>query len=1022
MQSHRSPGRRFGMILAVAFIVYSLLGFVVAPPVLKSQLVKRLSSELGRSVRIADVRMNPWILSLTIEGLAIADRDKGGLVSWDRVYVNFDVVSFFVKEWRFQEIIAAAPVARVIVNEDRSLNFSDLITKFGAKPDGADEPAWPIRVAKLTVTGAVLDFTDLSRARDFKTRVGPVAFSLVQFHTAPNRDAPYAFDAATESGEKLRWVGTVSINPLGSDGEFTITGLQLAKYAPYYHHLVNLDILSGGLDVSGRYEVAMAEGAPLARISESQVHLTGFKVAEAGSTAPVLELDDLNISGVSGDVQALTARVKSIALDGGRASLRRLPDGTINALAMIKPVPDDSPAEVASATPAEATAPALQLEVETLSVRGFSGVFEDQALERPVTQTLVNLEVDVEKFTFAEGATIPMRLQLTLPQQAAVTVNGSFGLHPLQAVLALDVSAFSLAMVSPYVEPWVNVRVIQGTFSAQGEARLRLPAGADPEINYTGSVTLERFAAIDGVVKQPLASWAELSLRGIDFKAAPLAVSVQELMWNEPEAHVVISPDKSINLLAIMPAEKPATEDAASPAPEPGVAVRPKIDVAHVVIKDGTFTFTDRSLQPEVQTAINGFSGTIDGLSSDNPARADVKVQATVNGSGPVAISGKLDPLGPTKFIDVRVELKDVELTPFSPYSGKFAGFELARGKLFWDVNARLSDRAVEMKNAVTLSQFTFGAPTESPDATKLPVRLAVALLKDVDGKIVLDLPVEGSLDDPKFRIGGVIFQIIGNLLTKAAVSPFSLLGAMFGGGGDELAFQDFEPGNADLTPDNLKKLETLTKALKGRPALNLEISGAFDVAVDAPALKQRRLAQTVRTAVWEKHRRTDATVPPPDQLVVSAEDELAEVSELYAQKFTAEMAPMEPELATPSEVVTAAESPRKGLLRRVWDLATFKSWRERKSEENGEPPNPATVRPEEPGLAESVTGPALEEMKARLADAIEVTDGDLRQLALARAQRVRDYFLQQEINAERLFLANIPNESKGARAWLQLQ
>src|SRR6185436_10526776 len=144
------------------------------------------------------------------------------------------------------------------------------------------------------------------------------------------------------------------------------------------------------------------------------------------------------------------------------------------------------------------------------------------------------------------------------------------------------------------------------------------------------------------------------------------------------------------------------------------------------------------------------------------------------------------------------------------------------------------------MENVVTLNQFTFGAATNSPDATKLPVRLGVALLKDSEGKMIIDIPVAGRLGDPEFRIGRVVWRVVGNLLTKAATSPFSLLGSMFGGGGDELAFQEFAPGATELAPDGLAKLVTLTKALRARPGLNLEIAGSFDSAADGFALKQQ--------------------------------------------------------------------------------------------------------------------------------------------------------------------------------------
>lgn len=1023
MHTQRSVLRRVIVIAIVASIVLSILGFLVAPPIVKSQLVKRLSVELGRPVRIESVRINPWVLSVAIQGLAITDRDGGAFVAWDRIYVNFDSFSFFVKEWRFQEVTAVAPSGRVVVNQDRSLNFSDLLQKFAAKPAPVDRsPAWPLRVGKLVVVGAQLDFADHSRSQEFATHVGPVNLSLLNFYTAPNRDAPYQFTAETGSGEKLRWAGTVSVNPLASEGELLISGIQPATYAPYYRDLVRFDVLGGVLDVSGRYKATLGERGLAATMESGHVHLTALKVAPRGSTASALELADLEITGLEASTMPLTVKATKVALFGGRASVHRSADGVIDLVAMMQPV--GPPAGTAPVTPTAGDAkPKPQVDIGAVSVRQFNAVFEDLATPRRAVNTIDNAEVDLEKVTLADGAAIPVKIALSLPAQGAINLHGSIVLAPLQATLSVDAANVSLATISPYIEPMFNVHITQGAVSAKGDVHAALPANAPMELDYTGSVTVDRLGLVDGVGNEPLAGWSQLAVNGIEFKATPLSLAVKDVTWTDPTAHVVIGRDHAINLLeALKPAPAPAGTATAAPTPAvtlPATSTPPKISIGKVSVTNGAFTFVDRSVQPEVSTAVTQFGGTITGLSSENVARANVDLKATVDGGGPIAITGKLDPLGEKKSVDLKVDFKDVELTPFSPYSAKFAGYELARGKLFLDVNAKVAEQKVDMSNVVTLTQFTFGAPSQSPEATKLPVRLAVALLKDTDGKITIDLPVEGSLDDPSFRVGRVVMRVIVNLLTKAATSPFSMLGAMFGGGGEELAFQDFAPADAELTPDNVKKLETLTKALSARPGLSLEITGSFDPAADAYELKQRRLATMIRSRLWDDRRALDAHTPPPDQLVVTPEDELAITRKLFAEKFQG--AVFQAPVPTAPPPMAAPEPPpqKKGFFRRATDVVTLKSWRDHRAEKKEEAALPPPPLPEP---TTEMAGPPLAEMKARLADAIDVTNDDLRRLAASRAQGVRDYFVQHQIAGERLFLANVPTEGKGARVFLQLQ
>jgi hypothetical protein len=417
---------------------------------------------------------------------------------------------------------------------------------------------------------------------------------------------------------------------------------------------------------------------------------------------------------------------------------------------------------------------------------------------------------------------------------------------------------------------------------------------------------------------------------------------------------------------------------------------------------------------------VSQFGGTITGLSSENLARGDVDLKAMVDGSGPISITGKLDPLGARKFVDLKVDFKNVDLLPLSPYSGKYAGYELARGKLNVDVQAKLDGKQLDVANVITLNQFTFGAPVESKDATKLPVRLGVALLKDMNGQIVIDVPMSGNIDDPSLRLGKVVVRVIVNLLTKAAVSPFALLGSMFGGGGDELAYQDFAPGGAELLPAEIPKLATMVKALANRPGLSVALEGGYDGPADTYALKQLKLATLVRGKIWDERHAVDPNIAPPARLEITPAANAAMVKKLFYEKFPPGTEFGAPLAAAP---VTAAAPPaaKKGFFRRVVDVVTFKNTA-------GTPAKPAeAVTPAAiPADGAAPAGPTLEEMTGRLAETMAVDDNDLRALAAARAQRVRDYFLNEgQIAADRLFLAQskeAAKENKGPRVFLSLQ
>ena len=310
----------------------------------------------------------------------------------------------------------------------------------------------------------------------------------------------------------------------------------------------------------------------------------------------------------------------------------------------------------------------------------------------------------------------------------------------------------------------------------------------------------------------------------------------------------------------------------------------PPISIGSIVISNAAASFTDRSLTPNVNMAIQQFSGEIAGISSTEPRHADVNLHAVVDGVGPIDIAGHINPFSGTATNDLKITFKDVDLTPTSPYSGKFAGYRIAEGKLNLDLAYNLVGRKLESKNVITLDRFTFGEKVESPDATHLPVRLAIAILKDRNGQILLDVPVEGSLDDPKFRIGKVVMHTLLNILEKAATSPFSLLGAVFGGGGEELSYQDFAPGSAVLSPANEKKLDSLVKGLYERPGLQLEIAGSIDPEADRDGLRRASLEKQIRTRQWMSLRKSERATTTPDQITLTPEQHAAWVKKLYSE------------------------------------------------------------------------------------------------------------------------------------------
>ena len=372
------------------------------------------------------------------------------------------------------------------------------------------------------------------------------------------------------------------------------------------------------------------------------------------------------------------------------------------------------------------------------------------------------------------------------------------------------------------------------------------------------------------------------------------------------------------------------------------------IRIDEVTLQGGTILFNDRLIKPNVTATMTQVTGRVAGLMSEPTSRASVDLRGRLANQAPLSITGQINPLAGDLFADLKISFRDIELPPLTPYAGKYAGYAIEKGKLSLDLSYLIDKRQIKAENRVFIDQFTFGQKVDSPDALKLPVGLAVSLLKDRDGRINLDIPVSGSLDDPKFKLGRVIWQVIVNLLTKAVTAPFALLGSMFGGDGEQLSYLEFAPGSASPDAAGVTKLEQLAKALTDRQALSLEVTGHIDPAKDKEGLLQAALERRLKAQRYTELARAGSTPESVDAVSIDPAD-------------------------------------TERLLRKAY-----------KAEKFAKPRNAI-------GLEKSLP---REEMEKLMLANLAVTDDDLRQLALRRAQAVKDNLTAKGgVPSERIFL-----------------
>jgi hypothetical protein len=1030
-----------GLLLA-----YTIFGFLILPLIVRAVAVKRISAQLHREVSIRSVRMNPFVLSATIRGLLIKDKDGQSFASWDEVFVNFQLGSFFGKPWVFKEVRTLNPYVRLQVNKDYTLNFSDLAEEFStnAPPSSPPKP-FALRIDRLHIAGAKVSYTDLTPRTPFARVLGPIDVTLTGFRTDPDNKNPYAFSGKTDAGEKFAWSGFFFLSPLRSQGDLSLESITLNKYAPLYDDLVRFEVKDGSIDLRGTYLFELSSSNRVASVTNAAFALHSLKIAERGNETNLVELGEFAVTGASGDAVAHRGEVDSITANGGHLWLRRNADASLNLLDASKPsdVATNAPGGILLLLRSVTNAVAMLLDstnqwngtIHQVALTNSSVTLEDFVNSRPVRLSLEDISVSANHISNVPGTNLTASVSLRWNTNGTVRLDTEASFSPPTADLHIALDQLELKPLDPYLESKVNVFILGSKLSLNGKLSLKTPTNGLPEVSFVGNSRLEDFATIDGTLGEDLLKWKSVGVSGIEATLTPPSVAIKEVSINEAAARVVVETNRTVNLLAALQIDEANAAPASSTSPETNtVAVapatnepKPRISVATVAFTNSQLLLTDRSVSPSVNLSIRQLSGTVSKLSSDDLGHADVDLHAKVENVGPVAITGTINPLGTNLSADLKIAVKNVDLTPTSPYAARFAGYRIAKGKLGMDLNYKIADRKLTAKNLIVLDQFTFGEKVDSPDATKLPVKLAVAVLKDRSGKIELDVPIDGNLDDPQFHLGKVINRAIMNVITKIVTSPFAALGSLFGGKGEELSFVEFTPGSAALTTEAKTKLDSLAKGLYDRPALQLDIEGGVNIDVDRDGLRGAALGKQLRAKKWASLRKSERAEITTDQITLTADETAQWIQALY--KLARKNGELEPEkviapdslLPLPASATANAIAPKQ-TAKTIPKGATALLRESAAGAEVSATPVAMNNSPTQNSTG-TVTVP---EMARALLNRIPATDADLQTLATERAKAVRDYLLQSgNIESHRVFLVesqNVTSNPKGNRALLQLK
>lgn len=957
-------------------LLYSLLGFFIIPAVIKDQLPKISQKEFNRLATVQDIQFNPFSLEIDIQGLLVKNPDDSILASLKQLYTNIAVIESLTSLSLKMDIISLEqPYALVKRDKQGNFNFSDMIGDEQEPKDQAIEKdtIFPVSIEKIHISNGKIRWEDHISSKANIEDIYPLNLNIEDFTTQVNQQSQLGFSLSFASGGQLNWQGEIKLNPFESHGHLVVNKINFRRvWELFLQQSVNFEILKGSELIQADYQLSEMDDAIQVEVDNAKIHLFDLQLAEKGQGAPLIDIPVFTLSGINFNLQNQNIEISQISSKNTVFNAWLNKDGTINYQSFVS---NNDPDKTAPAQPTVSAEPeqsnSWNVKIRQLQLENYTLNFTDKSQEKPTQFNLSAVNLNSEALSSQPGARLPFKLDLKLNQKGKISLDGQTILEPLSSQIKVDIADIDIKDFQPYLDQFARLDVISGLFNVQLDIALQQPDDQPLDIKINGDSQIDELITRDQISNKDFLNWKQLSLNNIALNLATNEYYIDTVKLDQPYARVLIRKDKTINVNDIAKSTESKQIETKNTQTDEKNSAAPKFKIDHFLISNGSTDFSDLSLILPFSAHINHLKGSVKNISSDTKAIIKVGLNGKVENLAPVTINGKINPSkGDSEF---KLDFNSMPLPLMTPYMADFAGRKIEKGNMSLGLQYKIKNQQLTASNNLLIDQLVLGDEVENPEAVSLPLELAIALLEDADGKIKLDVPITGDLDNPEFSVASIVADALVNVISKIVSSPFYAIASLIETD-EDVSQIGFSPGLAELDKNQQQKLDALISALSKRPALKLEIKGTSFSDHDWPKMQadalQKKLLQT-RADELSKESGKNILL---EHVVYSEKENQRLLADLFIQKH--------PELAERSLFGT-------------------------------------------PRLKDPEMGEFYQLARTRLAAEIPPDTLELQKLAQQRAQNIAEYLTANNIVMERLFLLDIAidpeNIDKNFNSYLNL-
>jgi hypothetical protein len=829
---------------------YTIGGFILLPKVIKGQLVKQVELNLGWQTEIGKVAFNPYTFTLVIDNVAIKNEQGEEVVAFEQYITDFELRSAVEGAFTFANLGLIAPSVNLTINKNGVSNFQQALQSQAAKlasdnpvaeNQQTDSALVKLLFDNIAVSDGIINIVDHSQLKTMKYKIDPLNFKLTNFSTYTKDTGNYQLDLNLGNGQTVTWSGAVGLAPFRSTGTINITGIKVHKYWPYVAQKAPYNLRHGIAKIDANYDFKMTNNIPEFDLFDSTLQLRELQIAQKKESRNFIDIDTITAGPVAFNLANQDLQIKALAINAIDFQIERNKQGQLTFLAPFAQQSDSAAAKKKPANIDNSSANEFKWSIGSLKINNSQVNLIDKAPSVAAQFAIHKINLQLSGLSQDLARPLPLLVSYQVNDSDENTIKGQIAPAPLNLNATVNLKNLALPPLQPYLSDLAKINLEQGKLSVTGAIALALDAQGETQGGFEGDLHIQDFNTKDQILKKRLVGWQSLVMDPIKVNFNPLSIAIDKIQFINPYSRLIITKERSVNFskLLVEPknSQQAGEQDKQTEAPL-------ALSIGEIILSDGNAYFADLSLIPEFATSIQNINGKISGLSVNELDRADVNITGTVDDYGKMLVKGKINPLGGELDTDINVKFDKIELATLTPYSGRYAGYVIDKGKLSLDLNYKIAQRKLLGTNRLILDQFKLGTKVDSEEALNLPIKLAVALFKDRNGIIDISLPTQGDLDNPDFEIGALILKAFLNVMTKAVTSPFSMIANLGGTDNQQLNAIAFDFGSKSLNSTQQADLATLADVLKNRPQLILEIHATVDKEKDGLALKQQKLTK----------------------------------------------------------------------------------------------------------------------------------------------------------------------------------